>query len=316
MRYRFILLFLLCAAARAQIAAFATVSSAGYEPVLAPNSLASIFGSGLATSTAIAELNSEGQLPTLLAGTTVQVNGKDAPLLYVSPQQINFLVPDGTSTGVAEIAVLRGSGSNALTGTVQVSGAAPGLFDGAVLNAVTQTLSPFLVETPQNGGDDKRTRLAIYGSGIRQAGKLTAESRDAANHIFNPTVEFAGPAPGFLGLDQVNLVIPPEMDAAGPVSLTVTADSAVSNPVSFQMNALPTGYIRLTGFSIHPDAVPAGEAATGTLSLNAPAPATGVSVTLQPGSPVILVPLAVTIPPGKVSADFRSGRLRSELLSR
>ena len=108
-------------------------------------------------------------MPTLLAGTAVQVNGKDAPLLYVSPQQINFLVPDATSPGVAEIVVLRGSSSGSLTATVQVSDAAPGLFDGAVVNAVTQARSPFLVETPENGGDDKRTRLAVYGTGIRRA---------------------------------------------------------------------------------------------------------------------------------------------------
>jgi uncharacterized protein (TIGR03437 family) len=266
--------------------------------------LATIFGSGLAASTATAALNSGGQLPTRLAGAAVQVNGKDSPLLYVSPQQINFLVPDGTTPGVAELVVLRGGDSGSLTATVQVSDAAPGLFDGAVVNAVTQARSPFLVETPENAGDDKRTRLAVYGTGIRRAGRVTAEARDGANRAFSLAVEFAGAVPGFFGLDQVNLVVPPEMDAAGAVSLTITADSAISNSMAFQMNPLPPGSVRLTAFTIHPDALLAGEAATGTLALNAPAPAAGVFVSLQPGSSIVLLPLGVTIPAGAVSADF------------
>src|SRR5580704_13800683 len=64
--------------------------SAGYGPRVAPGSLASLFGSGLATAATSA---SGFPLATSLDGTTVSVAGTLAPLLYVSPAQINFQVP-------------------------------------------------------------------------------------------------------------------------------------------------------------------------------------------------------------------------------
>src|SRR2546421_3308666 len=153
----------------AQTASFATVSAASYQAVVAPSSLAAIFGSGLATSTASATLDSSGRLPTKLAGTTVDVDGEASRLIYVSPSQINFVIPDDTATGVASIVIRTALGS-ALQGTVHVGDTAPGLFSldasgkgpGAILNAVTFTPAPFLVETSAIGGPDKRTRIAVY----------------------------------------------------------------------------------------------------------------------------------------------------------
>lgn len=43
----------------------------------------------------------------------------------------------------------------------------------AILNAVTYQLDPFAVQTAQNRGSDKRTRLAIFGTGFRYAGNPT-----------------------------------------------------------------------------------------------------------------------------------------------
>jgi hypothetical protein len=64
---------------------------------LAPSSIATVFGSKLATTTAIAtdtDPNLPGvQLPLALGGTTVRVQGQLARLLFVSPQQVNFIVP-------------------------------------------------------------------------------------------------------------------------------------------------------------------------------------------------------------------------------
>src|SRR5262245_41634004 len=80
----------------------ATVSAASFAPVVAPDSIAAAFGSRLATSTQIA---SSQPLPTTLAGTTVKVNGALAQLFFVSPLQVNFVLPSGTPSGAASVVV-------------------------------------------------------------------------------------------------------------------------------------------------------------------------------------------------------------------
>jgi hypothetical protein len=53
------------------------------------------------------------------------------------------------------------------------------------------------------------------------------------------TVEYAGPAPGFFGLDQVNVVLGRELDGVGSVELQVTASGRASNKVSAVLDRLP-----------------------------------------------------------------------------
>src|SRR5215813_4903149 len=80
-------------------------SAANYVQAIAPSSLATIFGSGLSGTTVTAELGSDGHLPTQLAGVSVEVNQQIAPLIFVSPTQINFVVPDNIATGSAAVVV-------------------------------------------------------------------------------------------------------------------------------------------------------------------------------------------------------------------
>jgi uncharacterized protein (TIGR03437 family) len=62
--------------------------------VLAPGSLVSIYGTGLGPDTpALAALDSNGVVSTQLAGVRALFNGVPAPLLYVSPKQINAVAP-------------------------------------------------------------------------------------------------------------------------------------------------------------------------------------------------------------------------------
>src|SRR5215813_1805695 len=85
---------LTCISAQAQTGSFRVVSGASYQAAIAPNSWAVLLGSGLAQTTAIATLDENGEWPKVLANTSVQVNGQDARLFYVSAGQINILVPD------------------------------------------------------------------------------------------------------------------------------------------------------------------------------------------------------------------------------
>jgi hypothetical protein len=70
------------------------VNGASYAQPIAPGSLVSIFGTNLAATTMTAQ---ETPLPTELAGTSVTLNGIKAPLLFVSPSQINLQAPSSLS---------------------------------------------------------------------------------------------------------------------------------------------------------------------------------------------------------------------------
>jgi len=67
-----------------------------------------------------------------LAGTTVKVRDslgveRNAPLFFVSPGQVNYLIPPGSAVGTANITVTNGQGGTA-TGQSSIAAVAPGLF--------------------------------------------------------------------------------------------------------------------------------------------------------------------------------------------
>jgi uncharacterized protein (TIGR03437 family) len=317
------------AAGSAQTGPATIVSAASYQAVVAPNSLASIFGAGLANSTAFAQLDANGQLPTLLAGTTVEVNGEAAALIYVSPSQINFVMPADTTLGAADVVVRSAIGAP-LHSSVQVANTTPALFSldasgsgpGAILNAVTYAAAPFLVETQQNAGADKQTRLSLYGTGIRYAGnpthdpstanvasQVTAQTRNPSGPNFKLNVEYAGveyagAAPGFFGLDQINIVLPPDLDGAGAVSVAISAENGASNVITFQVSSLPSSAIRLAGLTLSATFVNGGDSVFAAVSMNAPARTPGFNVSLKSSSGTAQPPFLVNIPTGQVSAQF------------
>ena len=305
----------------AQSTPFAVVSAASYQAgmAVAPDSLASLFGVNLAGSTAWATLDQNGQLPTQLAGAQVQVNGEAAALLYVSPSQVNFVVPGDTAPGTADVIVVRNAiTGGALSANMLVENSAPAVFSadatgkgaGAILNAVTFATAPFLTVTPEIVGSDQRTRLAVYATGLRYAATVGASATDASGNTYNLTVEYAGPAPGYFGLDQVNVVLPPDLDSAGVVSLFLTADASASNVVSFQMASLPANSIRLAGLSLSASYVNGGDSVNLTVSLNGVARGIGMLVGLSSNSSAAQVPQLATVPAGKASTQVTVSTLQ------
>jgi uncharacterized protein (TIGR03437 family) len=284
------------------------LSAASYGNVIASDSLASIFGTALARGTATLDAN--GQLPIELVSTRVQVNGQVAALVYVSPSQINFVVPGGLAAGATTVTLLSTDTNTTRTAAVQVANSAPAVFStdasgtgaGAILNAVTFAPAPFLTVTQQNA-TAVATRLAVYGTGIRHAKKVAATAVDSQGERFSMTVEFAGAAPGFFGLDQVNVVVPAGLDGAGAVSFTLTTEDANSNTVTFQMDLLPLSALQLASVTVSPQVVTGGGTFTATVSLNGVARTGGFLVALSTTSLAAPVPSTVTIPAGAASLD-------------
>jgi phospholipase C len=89
----------------------AAINSAGGTYALAPETVASMYGSNLA---AAAQQAPSQPLPTILGGVTVTLKDANggvfpAPLFYVSPTQVNWLVPKGVASGVATVTLTNGS---------------------------------------------------------------------------------------------------------------------------------------------------------------------------------------------------------------
>lgn len=221
--------------------------------VVAPNSIAAIFGVGLATGTQVATAL---PLPTSLLNTTLTIrdaNGVDrqAPLFFVSPGQINFLIPADTATGTATIVVK--SGDNVVgVGVVQISALTPGLFTsnatglgivaGVALRisngsaAVFEPLAQFngsqYVAVPLDlGPETDQVYLVVYGSGLRARSELSKVTAKIGG--VDVPVVYAGEAPGLVGADQVNIgPLPRSLAGRGAVDLVLTVDGLITNTVS------------------------------------------------------------------------------------
>src|SRR5205814_812933 len=100
---------------------------------ISPGSLASVFGTNLAAATASGYIV---PLSTTLGGTSVTVNGRPAPLIYVSPSQINFQLPYEIAPGPATVAVTTAAPNPSFSFTVSLS--APGVFLSDASHAIAQ----------------------------------------------------------------------------------------------------------------------------------------------------------------------------------
>jgi uncharacterized protein (TIGR03437 family) len=212
-------------------------NAASYAPRISPGAIASIFGTGFGSSTFVAD----EPLPTSTTHfVSVQVNGTAAPLYYVSPGQINFQVPWATpATGTVNIAVVVNGGSSNIA-AVPVATAAPGLF--VLQSGQAAVLNPdYSINDPSNPVKAGATIFAyLTGSGpVSPAAKdgvpapttslVYVQASNSATIGNQPaTVSFAGLAPGFVGLVQMNIVVPTGL-APGTYPLSVTIDGQTSN---------------------------------------------------------------------------------------
>ena len=110
------------------------------------------------------------------------------------------------------------------------------------------------VTTPENLGDDKRTRIMVFADGVvgfaqntdptndlvignhlvqNLAESVTAEVRTQDNRVFNLPVEFAGGESLIADLDSINIKLIPELAGAGTVQLTIIVNGVRSNSPTF-----------------------------------------------------------------------------------
>ncbi|MEK7833830.1 MAG: hypothetical protein AAB401_22270, partial [Acidobacteriota bacterium] len=235
-----------------------SVSAASFASAeLAPESIIAAFGDKLATQ--ISSSNSV-PLPTTLGGTTARIrdiagNERSAPLFFVAPTQINYLVPTGTSPGPATITVVSGDGTISI-GTLNVATVAPGFFttnangqglvsavalrvkaDGqSIYEPISRfdtTTSRYVAVPIDLGPATDQVFLIAYGTGWRFRSNLTAVNATIGGTASD--VLFAGMADGYVGLDQCNIKIPRVLIGRGEVNVALTVDGKTANTVTIQI---------------------------------------------------------------------------------
>jgi len=105
------------------------LDAAGFGKAIAPGSWVAIFGTSLSANTREwldADFQA-GRLPTALDGVSVTIDGKSAPISFISPGQINVLAPDGSATGLVPVQVKNAQGASDSVLVLQQT-AAPALF--------------------------------------------------------------------------------------------------------------------------------------------------------------------------------------------
>jgi uncharacterized protein (TIGR03437 family) len=219
------------------------VNSASFASgTLAPGSLGTIFGSSLASTTAVAP---GFPLPTTLGSATVYVNDLPAPILYASAGQINFQVPWTTTAGPGSVVVIV-SGAVSNFSSMQIAPAAPGLFDNVRSSA-------WAAAQPVHAGE----YITIYGTGLGpvnnppatglalpDAGIATMQTAPTVTiGGVQATVSFAGLAPPgqnpfySAGVYQINALVPPNTPTGNAVPVVVSAGGAQSNAVNVPVAA-------------------------------------------------------------------------------
>ncbi|MFN0110007.1 MAG: DUF5666 domain-containing protein [Blastocatellia bacterium] len=211
--------------------ALASVNAGSYGEGSSASSIIASFGNNLAGGV---ELAKSVPLPTELGGVTVLVDGNPAGLFFVSPTQINYQVPEDVLPGAAQVTVMK-DGQAVAQGTLELGNVAPSIFTAdasgtgvpagvllrirangqqsyeALSTVINGKVTP--VTITRNFGD--RLFLVLYGTGWRGADDSDGNSANGVAEGLEVTfgntkgaVFFAGEAPGFVGLDQMNVEIP------------------------------------------------------------------------------------------------------------
>lgn len=230
------------AAAKPRVFYGGIVVHGGIAQVVSPGSLVDAYGSALAPGVA----QSDSQLPVILGKVQVLVNGVAAPMLYVSPAQLIFQLPYEIGVGAASVVVRTDAGDSPAS-ALTVAQAAPSILtysgnravvvnsDGTV-NSATNCAAPGSVAVMYaigSGPVDHPVPTGAFAPLSPLANETLPTSVTVAGQP--ATVLFAGLAPTFAGLMQINFQLPPGLPAGvapsdAPVQLTI-GTAAGNSPV-------------------------------------------------------------------------------------
>ena len=251
-----------------------SVDAASYMRAAAPGQILAAFGTGFPSETKVSSIAGNTPLPTQLENIAVRVNGILAPLFFVGVGgnlgagnfQINYQLPYETPPGVAYVEVLN-NGAPTTGEYITVSPAAPGVF---TLTSTGQGQALVLNQDFSLNGDpnqfpsakpESRGRFIIIyanGQGGQFIDQATQQPLTLASGVVAPangapiyataeaptvtiggvpaTVGFSGLAPGFVGLWQLNVLIPDGVPVSNAVPLAVAFKGRTSSITTIAVN--------------------------------------------------------------------------------
>jgi len=221
---------------------------------VAPGSLATIFGNGLAAS--LSSANSIPLSTTLSDVTSVTINGMSAPLMFVSASQIGVQVPWEVTPGPANVIVNR-TGSSSQPMPVQVNAFAPSVFalglgslQALATNADGTLTAPNglvagLNAHPATAGDT----ITFYATGLGVVDPPPLDGANSSDTMRQTTsmpsvqiggapaqVTFSGLSPQFVGIYQLSVMVPGGVTTGDAVAVQVqTMDGSNANPVTIAL---------------------------------------------------------------------------------
>jgi uncharacterized protein (TIGR03437 family) len=222
------------------------LNGASFAPPTFPISggtILSLFGSGLAAAQQSAQTV---PLPTNLAGVMVTINGVPAPLFFVSPGQINLQTPFSISGDTARIVV---NNNNVLSNEVDVpvASTSPAVFSRNQngIGPAIITHADFSLVTPEDPALPGET-VIVFLTGLGEVDPPFADGAPGPSGplsvVTDPdlqvefgreagTVLFAGAAPGFVGLYQINVTIPDTVVVGAAVPVAIQTSNSFSDLV-------------------------------------------------------------------------------------
>jgi uncharacterized protein (TIGR03437 family) len=225
---------------------------------LASESIAALFGRDLSDTTLAATIT---PLPVSLASTSVRIKDgagieRLAPLFFVSPMQINFLIPANAAIGESFVTVVKANGT-APGGAIQLTRIAPSLFaanangQGVAAGVVlrigadgVRTFEPvaqfdaaqnrFIAAPIDLSQANDEVYLVLFGTGFRNASAPLAATIKIGGMELPPA--YAGSQGTFAGLDQINVQLPRELSGRGEVEAELKIDGQTANVVRIALN--------------------------------------------------------------------------------
>ena len=221
------------------------VNAASFLPgPVAPGEIVSIFGLGIGPDQgAGAKLDPSGRVDNFLADTWVLFDGTQAPLFYVQANQINAQVPYAVAGKTSTVMQVAYKGARTDPVTLSVADTAPAIFalaggigQGAIFNE-DLTLNSASNPAPRGSfmvlyatGEGQTVPAGIDGTLAQAPSPVPLFPVSLSIGGFPADIVFAGSAPGFAGLLQVNARVPMEVFPGSAVSVSLTVGNASSQP--------------------------------------------------------------------------------------
>ena len=223
---------------------------AGPLPV-APGSIAAVFGTNLNDGSIVSSTSfgPDGKVVTTLGGASATINNLPAPMLYSTPGQIGVQIPIELAGQTSATILVTVAGQTSAPRTINLNAFGPGIFtlnQQGTEQAVALHQDNVTPVTAQNPAHPDEI-VVFYGTGFGAVtpplgtgepsiGNLTAEATTVLIDSIPGDVIFSGAAPGFVGLNQFNVRIPPGTRVSPDIPVVFTIGVKLSNQVTIAVS--------------------------------------------------------------------------------